>query len=80
MYVSRAFYGQVLDNTKGVIWYENRLLENGKMGRIVFLSRIENGVKKDTVFEDKGKLGETLNLVNKGLCTEIQGRQYTSEP
>lgn len=79
-YVSKAFFGQVLDNTKGVIWYENRLLENGKMGFNVFLSRIENGLKKDTVFADKGKLNETTNLVKKGLCIEIQGRKYTSEP
>ena len=80
LYVSRAFYGQVLDNIKGVIWYENRLLENGKMGRSVFLSRFDKGSLKDTIYEDNGKLGETINLVKKGLCSEITGRQYTSEP
>jgi len=78
-YVSRAFFGQVLDNTKGVIWYESRLLENGKMGPNVFLSRIEKGSKKDTVFADKGELEETTRLVKKGLCIEIQGQKYTSE-
>jgi hypothetical protein len=80
LYISRAFYGQVLETTKGVIWYENRLLENGKMGRSVFLSRIDNGIFKDTTYEDNGKLGETINLLKKGQCSEIVGRQYTSEP
>jgi hypothetical protein len=80
LYISRAYYGQVLETTKGVIWYENRLLENGKMGRSVFLSRIDNGIIKDTTYEDNGKLGETINLLKKGRCSEIIGRQYASEP
>ncbi len=80
LYISRAFYGQVLENIKGVIWYENRLLENGKMGRFVFLSRIDNGSLKDTTYEDTGKLDQTIILKNQGLCKEIKGREYTSEP
>lgn len=80
LYSSRAFYGQVLENTNGVIWYENKLLENGKMGRFVYLSRIDKGSLKDTTYEDNGKIGETINLLKKGLCNEIVGRQYTSEP
>jgi hypothetical protein len=80
IYISRAFYGQVLDNINGVIWYENRLLENGKMGRFVFLSRIDNGSLKDTTYDDNGKLDQTIRLKNKGLCNEIVGRKYTSEP
>jgi hypothetical protein len=80
LYISRAFYGQVLENVKGVIWYENRLLENGKMGRSVFLSRIDHGSLSDTIYEDLGKLDETINLLKKGHCCEIEGRQFTSEP
>jgi hypothetical protein len=80
LYVSRAFYGKVLENINGIIWYENRLSENGKMGRTVYLSYIVNNLLKDTVYEDKGKLGETVNLSKKGFCKEIKGRQYTSEP
>lgn len=77
---SRAFYGQVLANTKGVIWYENGLLENGKMGRSVHLVIIDNQDRKDTTFEDTAKLDHTINLKQKGLCSEIQGREFTSEP
>ena len=77
---SRAFYGQVLENVHGVIWYENELLVNGKMGKNIFLRHLENGSLKDTIFEDKGEIRETLNLMKKGLCKEIKGRIYTSEP
>jgi hypothetical protein len=80
LYIARAFYGQVLENISGVIWYENRLLENGKMGRFVFLASIDNGSLKDTTYEDTGKLDRTIILKNKGLCKEIKGREYTSEP
>ena len=80
LYTSRAFYGQVLEKVNGIIWYENRLLENGKMGRSIFLSRLDNEMIKDTTYEDKGKLDQTISLVKKGLCKEIQGQQYTSEP
>src|ERR1035437_3248128 len=71
---SRAFYGQVLENVHGVIWYENELLENGKMGKDIFLRHLVNGSLKDTIFEDKGEISETLNLMKKGLCKEIKGR------
>jgi hypothetical protein len=80
LYISRAFYGQVLENIKGVIWYENRLLENGKMGRFVFLLQVDNGSLKDSTYEDTGKLDRTINLKRQGLCKEIPGREYTSEP
>lgn len=80
LYISRAFYGQVLENINGVIWYANHLLENGKMGRFVFLSHIENGSLKDTTYDDNGGLNQTINLMKKGFCKEIAGRQYSSEP
>ena len=80
IYTSRAFYGQVLENVHGAIWYENSLLENGKMRKDIFLSYIVNGLLKDSIYEDKGEIRETINLMKKGLCKEIQGRTYTSEP
>lgn len=78
--ISRAFYGRVLENKDGVIWYENRLLENGKMARFVFLAHVDNGTLKDTTYDDNGSLNQTLDLLSKELCKEIKGRQYTSEP
>jgi hypothetical protein len=79
-YTSRAFYGQVLKNTIGVIWYENRLLENGHWDQDVFLSRMDHDIQKDTIYYNQGDLKQTLDLVKQGLCREIEGRQYKSEP
>lgn len=78
--VSRAFFGQVLNDIKGVIWYENRLLRTGRMGLFVYLARIEKGSLSDTSYEFNGRLDETITLLNIGQCSEIPGRQYTGEP
>ena len=80
LYTARAFYGQVLENVYGVIWYENRRLENGEMGQSVFLSRLTNGALHDTTFEDRGEIAQTLALYKQGLCAEIEGQTFTSEP
>jgi hypothetical protein len=77
---SRAFFGEVLKNIYGVIWYENRLLENGKMRRSISLVQIENGALKDTTYEDNVSFNQTTLLLAKGLCKEIPGRQFLSEP
>jgi len=78
--VSRAFYGQVLENINGFIWYENKSLEKGKIDHIVYLFRINNGSIKDSIYKDNGRLKETIKLLEKGLCKEIKGREYKSEP
>lgn len=77
---SRAFYGNVLEGVNGVIWYGNRFIESEKIKHFVFLSYIDDGSLKDTIYEDDGKLEETISLLNRGLCKEIEGRQYHSEP
>jgi hypothetical protein len=46
----------------------------------VFLVQTSNGTIKDTSFINKGTLQETLALKNKGLCKEITGREFSSEP
>lgn len=80
VYISRAFYGQVLPGIDGVIWYENRLLESNKMGRSVYLAQIKNGIINDTSYNDDGKLGQTIGLMKNGHCQEIKGKEYKSEP
>jgi hypothetical protein len=65
LYESRVFYGQVLENRKGVIWYQNTLMETGKWDKSVFTSEL---------------LKQTLSMLDKGLCKEIEGNDYSSEP
>lgn len=79
-YSSRAFYGEVLKGTIGVIWYEKRILENEKWGDFIFLIKIVNGLKKEVHLTDKKLITETLQLLKEKRCKEIAGMNYTSEP
>ncbi len=79
-YSSRAFYGEVLKDTFGVIWYENRLLEKNKWGNFIFLVKLYKGKKRELHLTDWKLLAETLQLLKDGLCKEIKGMDYTSEP
>lgn len=80
LYKSRAFYGQVLPNINGIIWYQNQLMENNSWQKSVFLIDVDQSGKIDSVLKDFGQLKQTLDLLKKGLCTEIKGLKYTSEP
>ncbi len=79
-YSSRAFYGQVMENTNGIVWYESRIMENGENGDFVYLVNLKNGELKDTIYPYNGEMDQTMALLKKGVCKEIPGRHYTSEP
>ena len=80
VYRSRVFYGQVLRDTNGVIWYESRALANGHQARDIFLSWIDKGKLKDTLFDRREDISQTLELCEKGRCKEIPGIEYNTEP
>ncbi len=77
---SKAFYGQVLPNVVGILWHisGNSLTKKGP--GTIYLVRFENGSRKDTSFVSEFALGQTIILARKGLCKEIPGREFTSEP
>jgi hypothetical protein len=80
VFKSRAFYGQVLPGIKGVIWYQNQLMENKSWQKSIFFVNLNGGVKKETTSKDVEKLKLTLQLLEQGSCKEIKGVDYTSEP
>lgn len=81
LYKGRVFYGQVLENRKGVIWYQNTLMETGKWEKTVFIAEIIDNKKNNQFLTDtSGLLKQTLSMLQKGLCREIEGFDYTSEP
>lgn len=80
LYSGRAFYGNVLANTYGAIWYQNILSESGELEPFTFLVRVKNGVLKDTIYPDHLQLEETKELLSKKGCFEIEGMVLTSEP
>jgi hypothetical protein len=80
VYESRSFYGQVLKNTFGLIWYQKDLMDNSKWKKSIFLIQINNGVQKEMLLTEADQLNQTLVLLKKGLCKEIKGINYTTEP
>ena len=81
LYEGRVFYGQVLENRKGVIWYQNTLMETGKWDKTVFIAEIINNKKIDQFLSDtSGLFKQTLSMLEKGLCKEIEGYDFSSEP
>jgi hypothetical protein len=78
---SRAFFGEVLDSTFGIVWYETKLLEKGGYGNFIFLSKIVDDKKIDTLFDDNGKyLTQTLALLKARKCQEIKQEDLKTEP
>lgn len=80
VFKSRVFYGQVLPGVKGVIWYQEQLMENNSWQKSTFLVNLDGGVKKETTSKGVEKLKLTLQLLAQGSCKEIKGVDYTSEP
>ena len=80
LFKAKAFYGLVLSNIKGVIWYQNQLMENGTWKKSIFLVNLNHPDKEEISMKDTGQLRETLNLLKQGLCKEIPGVAYNSEP
>ncbi len=80
LYTARAFYGQILDNIEGVIWYQQNLMDDGKMKQHTFLVQMDHGKLKDTSYAGHASIKKTITLMEKGLCSEIQGKTYLSEP
>lgn len=80
LYKAKAFYGQVLPGIKGVIWYQEQLMEDNSWQNSIFLINLNKGLKRDTVFKDTGDFKLTLGLLKKDYCKEIKGFDYRSEP
>lgn len=77
---SRVFYGQVLPDIKGVIWYQEELTVKNTWQKSTFLVNLTDGTKKETKTKGEEKLKLTQQLVAQGLCKEIKGMDITSEP
>lgn len=73
LYKARTFYGEVLPNVHGIIWYQEFLMENKTWKKEVLLVEIINGVKEQKPLKDTQDINETLALLNKNLCKEIKG-------
>ncbi len=79
-YEGRAFYGEVLEETGGVIWYERITHLDGTTQEITTLLDLDGERPIEQQFLDQERLPKTLELMSRGLCTEIPGIDQTSAP
>ncbi len=73
VYHSRVFYGEILKDTKGIIWYQKRLTVGRTWEPDIYLIDLSGEKRKQVILKDKGQLKETLALYKKGKCSEIKG-------
>ena len=75
---SRMFYGQILPNRHGVIWFGKAEDESGNWVNYVFLAEVTKDSLTLEVIEST--LDLTLAQVKSGLAKELPGLILTSEP
>lgn len=79
IFTSTAYFGQVLDTVRGVIWYNTITNEDGKQYSTL-LTYIDHDTLTTVVFKNIKGLATTQNLSAKGRCKTIEGIEYLSEP
>ncbi len=81
IYEARAFYGEVLKGTKGIIWFQQTLIEDNTFQKSVYLARITDDKITGEELKDYDILfKETAALHKKKKNKEINGKEFTSEP
>lgn len=81
LYEGRAFYGEVLKNKRGVIWYQNAYFEQNKSWKkSVFFVDLSSGGKVESFLEGNSQMEETLAFFEIGLCKEIEPYDQRSMP
>ena len=79
-YEGRTFYGEVLAETGGVIWFERIVHADGSVQEMTTLVDLDGNVPVEQQFMDQVRLPKTLELMSRGLCREIPGIDQTSAP
>jgi hypothetical protein len=78
IYDGRTFWGEVIPNRFGVIWFQKELNEKKEWIESVFFAELVNDTIPGQLIKSDIKL--TLSQVNKGKAWEIEGGDMTSEP
>lgn len=78
IYEARAFYGEILPDTFGMIWYQSGLQDEGQWQSSVYLLEI-NGLEADGR-EVEAKIEQSLDMVAQKKAFELEGESRTSAP
>ncbi len=79
-YEGRVFYGEVLAETGGVIWFERIHQADGTVQEVTTLMDLDGEIPVEQQFMDQERLSKTLELAARGACTEIPGIDQTAAP
>lgn len=79
-YEGRTFYGDVLAETGGVIWFEKLVHADGSVQEMTTLVDLDGSVPVEQQFMDQERLPKTLELMSRGFCREIPGIDQTAAP
>ncbi len=77
LYAARLFWGEVIPNRFGIIWFQ-RELKNNRWDESVYFAELMNDHVTDEFI--KSELKTTLTQVEKGKAWEIKGEPISSEP
>lgn len=80
IYEGRTFYGEVLSETAGVIWYERIHQADGTVQEVTTLLDLDGEMPVEVQFMDQERLGKTLELMAFDRCEEIHGLDQFSAP
>ena len=80
-YSSRCYFGLVLKSLpNAIIWYQQTLLEDGKMHNSIYLLEVIQGkLHKRIQYNDLPDISETEELADKHFCKEIPPYNYLTE-
>jgi hypothetical protein len=79
-YEGRTFFGEVLSETGGVIWFERIVHADGTVQEVTTLVDLDGEVPVEQQFMDQNRLPQTLELMSYGRCFEIHGMDQTAAP
>jgi hypothetical protein len=77
---TRVFYGEVIGQKRGVIWYVSEYSESGDTTRSTHLLSLNDLEPNNSSWKGHAALIASEQLRNEGRCAEIPGREFTSEP
>jgi hypothetical protein len=80
IYESNAFYGEVVNGTRGLIYYTGDFSETGDTLKRTLLIRLDAAGMTDSMWNHHLTLNQTIRLEAAGLCHEIAIKDFTSEP
>ncbi|MFB6344041.1 hypothetical protein ACE1ET_20140 [Saccharicrinis sp. FJH62] len=80
IYEARVFYGKILNDKFGIIWYQKTLQDSNIWEHSTYILELSKNKPKGTFLSTDSLINKTLELVSQNNCKELEGEIRTSEP